>query len=96
MFQHDLDLNLDTNYDHVRQTRRKGEAPQGASLVRSWIVSISKLNAIQAPKKPKKEEDEDTKALKEKQRADAAALAAAKDRGEHRASHACDEEAEFG
>ena len=49
---------------------------------------------IQAPKKVKAEDDEDTKALKEKQKADAAALAAAKDRGEHCASHAYDE-AEF-
>lgn len=72
---------MDINSDHVQQARRKVEASQGTSPVRSWIASISKLNVVQAPKKVKAEDDEDTKALKEKQKADAAALAAAKDRG---------------
>ena len=49
----------------------------------SWIVPITNLNVIQAPKKTKAEDDEDTKALKEKQKNDAAALAAAKERGEY-------------
>jgi len=44
---------------------------------------MGNLNIIQAPKKTKGEDDEDTKALKDKQKADAAALAAAKERGEH-------------
>jgi hypothetical protein len=58
--------------------------------------SVNKqTQAIQAPKKVKVEDDEETKALKEKQKAEAAALAAAKERGEHCASHAYDE-AEFG
>jgi len=52
-------------------------------------VSINHLNAIQAPKKVKTEDDEETKAFKDKQKADAAALAAAKDRGEFCASCAC-------
>lgn len=63
--------------------------------MRSWIASISKLNVVQAPKKVKAEDDEDTKALKEKQKAEAAALAAAKDRGKHFLSYAYDEGAEF-
>ena len=74
---------MDINDDHVRQARRKVEAPQGKSLPSSSVVPMSNLNAIQAPKKAKAEDDEDTKALKEKQKADAAALAAAKDRGEY-------------
>ena len=78
-----LILDICINNDHVRQARRKAEAPQGTPLVYSWIVSISNLNVIQAPKKNKAEDDEDTKALKEKQKAEAAALAAAKDRGEY-------------
>jgi hypothetical protein len=75
-------LHICINDDHVRKARRKDEAPQGNSLLPSWDVPTSNLNAIQAPKKVKAEDDEDTKALKEKQKADAAALAAAKDRGE--------------
>lgn len=45
------------------------------------VVSVGHLKVIQAPKKTKAEDDEETKAFKEKQKADAAALAAAKDRG---------------
>ena len=37
---------------------------------------------MQAPKKDKQEEDEEDKAFKEKQKADAAALKAAKEKGE--------------
>ena len=55
------------------------------SPVYSWIVPIRFLNIAQAAKKTKKEDDdeEDSKATKEKQKADALALAQAKDRGEH-------------
>jgi len=77
-----IDLDICINNDHVRQARRKTETSQGTPLVYSWIGSINNLNAIQAPKKSKAEDDEDTKALKEKQKAEAAALAAAKERGE--------------
>ena len=86
LFRQDEDLSyrgLDINDDNDKQARRKVEASQGKSHLSSWVVSASNLNAIQAPKKAKAEDDEDTKALKEKQKADAAALAAAKDRGEH-------------
>lgn len=47
----------------------------------SWLVQISHLTVPQAPKKQQVEDDEDTKAFKEKKKAEAAALAAAKDRG---------------
>ncbi|KAL0947292.1 hypothetical protein HGRIS_013411 [Hohenbuehelia grisea] len=40
-----------------------------------------KLKPLKAPKKDKKEEDEEDKAFKEKQKADQAALKAAKDKG---------------
>lgn len=85
-----------SNNDHVQQARWKGETPQGTSLVYSWIVPISKLNAIQAPKKQKVEDDEETKAFKDKQKADAAAAAAMRDKGEQRALHSYDEGAESG
>ena len=74
---------MDINNDHVQQARRKAEASQGTLLMYWWTASISNLNAIQAPKKNKAEDDEDTKALKEKQKADTAALAAAKERGKY-------------
>ena len=60
---------MDINDDHGKQARRKVEAPQGKSLLSSWIVPMSNFNAIQAPKKAKAEDDEETKALKEKQKA---------------------------
>ena len=55
--------------------------PLKVHLRLSSIVSINHLNIIQAPKKTKAEDDEETKAFKDKKKADAAALAAAKERG---------------
>lgn len=60
---------------------RQGGKLKPLKVCLSWTVSINDLNVIQAPKKAKAEDDEDTKAFKEKQKADAAARAAAKDRG---------------
>jgi len=51
---------------------------------------MSNLNTVQAPKKNKAEDDEDTKALKDKQKTEAAALAAAKERGEYLSPFPCD------
>ncbi|KAL0947291.1 hypothetical protein HGRIS_013411 [Hohenbuehelia grisea] len=44
------------------------------------VGSIQISHCLQAPKKDKKEEDEEDKAFKEKQKADQAALKAAKDK----------------
>ena len=85
MFRQDLNhIDFDTNDDYVQQARRKVEAPQGKSLLYLLFVPIRDFDVVQAPKKAKAEDDEETKAFKDKQKADAAALAAAKDRGEHR------------
>jgi hypothetical protein len=64
-----------------RQGGKQKPLKVSTPLVYLWVVSISHLTVIQAPKKKTKEDDEETKAFKDKQKADAAELAAAKKRG---------------
>ena len=68
-----------TRSHHVYQTGRKVEAAEGCRICR-WCHS-GDLTISQAPKKDKKEETEEEKAFKDKKKADAEALKAARDKG---------------
>jgi hypothetical protein len=61
---------------------RQGGKVKPLKASSTHLSSTLGLTSIQAPKKEKKEEDEEDKAYKEKQRAEAAALAKARDKGE--------------